>query len=67
MDLRILLFIDKKRKHSCDNLSDYRGHGSSLHAHFRESKITENQNGIQNNIDNGPASLGNHRIKRLSR
>ncbi len=43
------------------------GRGGYINFHSREAEQTKDQNRIQNNVDNGSGSLGDHGIKGLAR
>ena len=46
-----------------DDLTNYRGPGGAGHLQPGQAEVAENQNGVQNDVDNGPGSLTEHGVK----
>ena len=59
--------IEADSENSGNTLSENRGNGSAFNPHGRESEIAEDQDRIQNNIDQGAGTLGDHGIECFAR
>lgn len=65
-DLLVLSLMEENGQGEGYKLTKYGGDGGAGHAQAGESQKTKDQNGIQDDIDDGAGSLGDHVIEGLS-
>ena len=62
-DLFVDADVEKGAQSSADDLSDHGRDGGSCHLQPRKAEQSEDQDRIQDDIDNGAGSLGDHSVK----
>ena len=63
----ILGVIQASGQHHGHDLPKHGGSGSALDPHLGHTRQTKDQDGVQNDVDNGPCSLGDHAVEGLPR
>ena len=59
----VLLRVEDDRQDPGDDLADHRGHRRPRDPHLGEAQEPEDQDRVQDDVDDSPAPLGDHRVE----